>query len=436
MAHGLIGKFGHDNLIIIRQNQCVGIIPGVKGSEHEVYRVKRIAIIQLNDVDPVPSEICLEPCTLHDNNPLTGIPSTLETSCTSIDDGIENQSSAANLSHSPSSGAIGAASNTGVGGNNTGAALKTWNSIKSATSSVKSGGNMNKSPRGSFAPGKEKGERRLINEVLKMFNNTDSFYYSPTGDISNSIQMKHVKAEGDKQETPETTTPTPAEIINDSTTSATTSIDEKDKNHLWDEFDSRFIWNRFMIDSLIAECEPNIIQLPDLNFWIVPVIQGFFQSETCYIDGDKSDDSDLEFREYQMILISRRSRFRAGTRYKRRGLDEDGNCANYVETEQIFRYGTHVVSFVQVRGSVPIFWSQPGHAYRPPPRLDRSEDETQKAFETHFQKEFKIYGREVIINLIERWGRERVVGESYLNHTINFDSPQLTYVSFDFHERW
>ncbi|XP_015785498.1 phosphatidylinositide phosphatase SAC2 [Tetranychus urticae] len=411
LAHGLIGKFGSDNLIVIRQNQCVGTIPGVKGSEDEVYRIKRIAIIQLNDVDPNPSEIALEPCTLHDNNPLTGV------SNVEHEDGSENQMSGTTSSHSLSGIASG-------NGGNTGGVFKTWSSIRSATSSVKSSGNLNKSPRGSFAPGKEKGERRLINEVLKMFNNTDSFYYSPTGDLSNSLQMKHILAERKENKT---------------SSNSELSHDEKSTSdnvkYPWDVFDKRFIWNRHMMDSLISGCEEEITGLLDLNFWIVPVVQGFFQSETCFIDGDKLDGSDLEFREYQMILISRRSRFRAGTRYKRRGLDEDGYCANYVETEQIFKYGAHVVSFVQVRGSVPIFWSQPGHAYRPPPRIDRSEEETQRAFEAHFQKEFAIYGREVIINLIERWGRERVVGEAYLNHTVNFDSPLLTYVSFDFHER-
>lgn len=58
-------------------------------------------------------------------------------------------------------------------------------------------------------------------------------------------------------------------------------------------------------------------------------------------------------------------------RYKRRGVDDDGHCANYVETEQIISYHNHQVSFVQVRGSVPVYWSQPGYKYRPPPRLDR-----------------------------------------------------------------
>ncbi len=34
-------------------------------------------------------------------------------------------------------------------------------------------------------------------------------------------------------------------------------------------------------------------------------------------------------------------------------------------------YQSHEVSFVQVRGSVPVYWSQPGYKYRPPPRIDK-----------------------------------------------------------------
>lgn len=58
-------------------------------------------------------------------------------------------------------------------------------------------------------------------------------------------------------------------------------------------------------------------------------------------------------------------------RYKRRGIDEDGNVANYVETEQILSFGGYQMAFTIVRGSVPVYWSQPGYKYRPPPKLDR-----------------------------------------------------------------
>jgi len=39
--------------------------------------------------------------------------------------------------------------------------------------------------------------------------------------------------------------------------------------------------------------------------------------------------------KFDFIVISRRSRFRAGLRYERRGIDVDGNVANMVETEQV-----------------------------------------------------------------------------------------------------
>jgi hypothetical protein len=42
-----------------------------------------------------------------------------------------------------------------------------------------------------------------------------------------------------------------------------------------------------------------------------------------------------EFKSLKMCLISRRSRFRLGTRFKKRGVDDEGNVANFVETEQV-----------------------------------------------------------------------------------------------------
>ena len=69
----------------------------------------------------------------------------------------------------------------------------------------------------------------------------------------------------------------------------------------------------------------------------------------------------------QFCLISRRSRFRAGTRFFRRGADSEGHVANFNETEQVVllhkpggrsaEVGTHL-SFVQIRGSVPLFWAE------------------------------------------------------------------------------
>jgi hypothetical protein len=87
--------------------------------------------------------------------------------------------------------------------------------------------------------------------------------------------------------------------------------------------------------------------------------------------------STINNRGLLFCLISRRSRYRAGTRYFTRGIDPTGHTANYNETEQLVlldpQQGDHPnahmggvariegrerLSFVQVRGSVPIFWAE------------------------------------------------------------------------------
>ena len=66
--------------------------------------------------------------------------------------------------------------------------------------------------------------------------------------------------------------------------------------------------------------------------------------------------------QLRLCLISRRSRHRAGTRYFRRGIDGEGHVANFNETEQIVLVGGDEsgtqLSFVQIRGSVPVFWAE------------------------------------------------------------------------------
>jgi hypothetical protein len=43
-------------------------------------------------------------------------------------------------------------------------------------------------------------------------------------------------------------------------------------------------------------------------------------------------------KEVNLVLISRRRFEMAGTRFNSRGIDEEGNTANFVETEMIVEY--------------------------------------------------------------------------------------------------
>ena len=47
-----------------------------------------------------------------------------------------------------------------------------------------------------------------------------------------------------------------------------------------------------------------------------------------------------------------------GVRFMCRGLDEEANCGNCVESEQIISTQTLTYSYVQIRGTIPLFWEQ------------------------------------------------------------------------------
>jgi len=76
------------------------------------------------------------------------------------------------------------------------------------------------------------------------------------------------------------------------------------------------------------------------------------------------------------VLISRRSRRYAGTRYLKRGINEHGYVANFVEVEQIcyvqsdqFDLKPNITSFIQIRGSIPLFWTQVPDPLKPKPDI-------------------------------------------------------------------
>lgn len=72
----------------------------------------------------------------------------------------------------------------------------------------------------------------VLKELVKMFTDTESFYYSPTGDLTNSIQRQCYQQKRQL-------------------------ISEKP---LWSRVDERFFWNQHMLQELI-ETEVSLIQL-------------------------------------------------------------------------------------------------------------------------------------------------------------------------------
>ena len=72
-----------------------------------------------------------------------------------------------------------------------------------------------------------------------------------------------------------------------------------------------------------------------LHSFILPIMQGYCQISQFNIPSDPTvfdEDSTVDY-----MIISRRSRYRPGLRYQRRGIDDESHVANFVETETIMR---------------------------------------------------------------------------------------------------
>lgn len=209
---------------------------------------------------------------------------------------------------------------------------------------------------------------------------------------------------------------------------------------LWRRVDRQFWWNECMAKPFIdAGVHP----------YVLPIMQGYFQAavlpipvndEGIKVEGEDFGEEEVIMADY--IIVSRRSRYRAGLRYQRRGVDEEAHVANFVETEAIMRIEVRISSLRSVmntshtrnRGTsirmcsamyrfeaqvsplltnfllnkkndlilaVPLFWTQSGYSLKPPPVLapDRTHDQNLEALSKHFKRTLPLYGPHVCLLL-------------------------------------
>ncbi|RFU31354.1 hypothetical protein B7463_g4974, partial [Scytalidium lignicola] len=283
--------------------------------------------------------------------------------------------------------------------------------------------------------GQNGGRREVLEhpctELQKLLSN-GSFYYSTDFDLTNRLQDRAVET-------------------------STFDIDNLDES---------FLWNSYMIGPLIkfrSRLVAHEREALDKSGILTSAIRGFVLTITIPSSSApvKSARAGLPS---SLTLISRLSCRRAGTRFNSRGIDDDGNVANFVESETIYWSPSNTeqysgdptspervvgicFSFVQVRGSVPVFWEQspgliPGQQKI---TITRSAEGTQPAFDKHFGELEQNYGAVHIVNLLSetkpgeaeltslyRYGVRR----SPLNHRNEkhrSEEDLLTETEFDFH---
>lgn len=167
-----------------------------------------------------------------------------------------------------------------------------------------------------------------------------------------------------------------------------------------------YFWNNYLLTRLMFQrCHE------EARYFFHPVINGYImiRSVTNYES------------EFVYVLLSRKELKRSGMRFLVRGIDKNGYVANFAETEHYViqekrsQEKIDFISYLQTRGSIPLFWTQAPNMLLNPTILFEAENrENYNAFEKHNQNLAKDYGKVVYINLIDKKGDQNNIGE-YLN---------------------
>ena len=89
---------------------------------------------------------------------------------------------------------------------------------------------------------------------------------------------------------------------------------------------------------------------------------------------------------------------------------------------------------MQVRGSIPLVWTQkPNLQYNPRPKLQPHLNDQYKVSKKHFRELAEHYEAIHLLNLIDKRGSQKTMGEAYSQLFEAVKNPQLHYTWFDFH---
>ncbi|OMH85377.1 Phosphoinositide phosphatase SAC1 [Zancudomyces culisetae] len=246
-------------------------------------------------------------------------------------------------------------------------------------------------------------EQDIEEKLLKRLDSTlkiNGYYFSYTYDLTSSVQRGIQKQQ------------------------------EGQNKYLWQNANNEFFFNYYLNEPLIKACTTVDERVGN---YILPVINGFFESTLAKINE----------RKIIITLITRRGRNRQGTRYFSRGADEQGNVSNYAETEQVVEFlpvdandelGNKLASLVQIRGSVPLLWSQCITGRYKPQLILESDAASSPGFAMHFDRLLADYGDIQIVNLVDKRKYERPLGDAFQRLTHSLTSrDRVHYLHYDYH---
>ncbi|KAF2759416.1 hypothetical protein EJ05DRAFT_531518 [Pseudovirgaria hyperparasitica] len=217
-----------------------------------------------------------------------------------------------------------------------------------------------------------------------------------------------------------------------------------------DSLDAGFLWNSYMIQPLVnfrSRLSPKEKIALDGSKLLTSAIRGFVSTIPVPASSSPARNTTTGLPS-TLTLISRLSCRRAGTRFNSRGIDDDGNVANFVETETVFCTPSGLCfSYTQIRGSVPIFWEQATGLLPNQQKISitRSQEATQPSFDRHFEHLEHTYGAVHVVNLLSFDKPQETdltqryihhIEQSPLNNTHGKQSREhdlLKHTEYDFH---
>ncbi|CAF1252025.1 unnamed protein product [Rotaria magnacalcarata] len=169
--------------------------------------------------------------------------------------------------------------------------------------------------------------------ALQNLDLTNGFYFSYTYDLTHTLQYNLMEQNN-------------------------VNSDSLNENFCWGtryQPTSKYVWNEYLHESIRSQVHPR---------WLLFIVHGVILQYNL----------NVFCRSIYLTLICRRSQKFSGTRFLKRGGNCKGFVANEVETEHILHDASlsslgksHFTSYVQLRGSVPAFWSQdPKQVPKPP----------------------------------------------------------------------
>lgn len=212
----------------------------------------------------------------------------------------------------------------------------------------------------------EQNYEKLVHEhpcgFLKKLFSDGTFYYSRDFDISNVLKNHGLSHSLDY------------------------TIDNQDMNYIWN---SSFVSEIINWRSRIPAQEKELIGDEFFTF----LIRGFYKTAVV-------EEADVVSTVTLITRISAESKQQS---LELVGIDEQGRVSDFMETEIIVTTENYIFSYTQVSGNVPLFWEvvdgQLLHGRKL--KLTKSAEQSQAAFDRHFDNLASKYGMASVVNLVK-----------------------------------